>query len=252
MLVMLDRIERDWISWAGSARGRRRLQRWAASRPELAGWAVDDLRSPVGGPRTDAMQAVLVDLAQRGDDIAPLTLVVQLRPGVLRIVNTVRRRPERWHERRDETVADVVGALTETIMRHPLARRPSAIASNLLLDTRQRLDRAERRAGRLPTTALTHPVAEPAGSPPRGSQPSVGAPEQVIDRLDAVAALTTVLDDVARSSESRRLTAEVAFRAWFLEERSPDIGAAVGLQPDAVRARLSRLRTAVVHARAVS
>jgi hypothetical protein len=70
-------------------------------------------------------------------------------------------------------------------------------------------------------------------------------PEVRTADLDLLDRLTDAIETSTTDLLSRRLSAEVAYRAWFLDEPAPVIAATVGLRPDAVRARLSRLRTAV-------
>jgi len=174
------------------------------------------------------MQAVLVNLAQGGEQAAMLTLLHQLRPGLWCLA---RRGRAAIGDGRFPTPDDVAAVACETVMRHPLDRRPTSIAANLLLDTRQRLHRALI-AGDCTTLRECH------ASP-------VDEPEVRSDDLDLLDRLAKVLDGLTTDSRSRRLSAEVAYRAWILDESAPTIAATVGLRPDAVRARLCRIRAAV-------
>lgn len=181
------------------------------------------------------MQAALVGLAQRGDQAAMTTLIVQLRPGLLRLVRWVRTTYRR-DEPAGDTVHDLLGLFAETVMRHPLERRPRLIAANLLLDTKQKIWRAETRARRLSAEVALD------GDDRLVSHPDT---DHVAARLDIFGGMSAALGAMPGTAASRRLTAEVAFRAWILDEPSGDIAAEVGLRPAAVRARLSRLRAAV-------
>ncbi len=74
-----------WRRWWQSRSAQQRWRRWAVREPALLGWTVDDLAHPVGSQRTDAMQAALVAMAQQGNGDAATTLLVQLRPGLIRL-----------------------------------------------------------------------------------------------------------------------------------------------------------------------
>jgi DNA-directed RNA polymerase specialized sigma24 family protein len=232
---MLDQVRQWWAHWMATPRAERQLASWVADHPALEGWPLQQLETPRSSPRTDTMQAALVQLAQGGDQTAVLVLLTQLRPGLLCISRADRRRSEM----RDCATegGDVVAFACETILRHPLDRRPSSIAANLLLDTRQRLHRARG----------ANPVDRgvPIAGHRQADLATVDESEACIDGLDLVDRLASAIERSTTDRRSRQLSAEVAFRAWFLDEPAPTIAAAVGLRPDAVRARLSRLRAAV-------
>ena len=233
---MLDQIVDDWERWVRTAAADRHRTRWGRREPQLADSSIERLRSPRWSPGTDALQAALVGLAQEGDGAALATLVVQLRPGLIHLIHAVRRRRE---GAADGVVDEVVGEFTAVSLDHSLARRPRRIAANLLLDTRQRLWLAD--GGRRGADLATDPTS--AALTP-ADHPAVG-PESVVETLDLVAKVADALDGLPGTERSRRLTAEVAYRAWILDQATSTIGDEVGLRPDAVRARLSRLRTSV-------
>ena len=190
------------------------------------------------------MQAALVDLAQAGDHAAATTLLTQLCPGLWRIVG-------RGHRHRSTCDAvqpdDVAAVAYETIMRHPLDRRPASIAANVILDTRQRLWRAAAAAARRSCSPpLRAPAAwcpRPTRQPPRGSP--IDEPDVRVEELDILDRVAIAIERSTGDPRSQRLSAEIAYRAWILDEATPSIAEAVGLRPDAVRARLSRLRAVV-------
>jgi hypothetical protein len=235
---MFDDIVRDWQHWVRSPRGRRRLEAWAGGDPALDGWTRQDLSSPRSSPRTDAMQAALVAQAQDGDEDAVRTLVVQLRPGLVGVV-------WRAYNRRGagagsfgsmaEAQCEVLSAFGETLARHRLDRRPERIAANLLLDTRQRLWRAAGRDNRAQNLIDAGPPAALTSNP---VEPIDGA-------LDLVAAVASALDQLTGTVDSRRLTAQLAYRAWILDEPSVLIARELGLERKTVDTRLCRLRAAV-------
>lgn len=230
-----------WERWAATPRAKRQLTIWAENDEAFFGWTIDSLRSPRSGVTTDAMQAGLVRLAQGGDEAAAATLISQLRPGLSSIA--------RWaasFDRRftvvDEAASEVLSVFGEAVMRHRLDRRPTKIAANLLLDTRQRVWRAGGRQARIDSAAVTA-----ARSAATGHRTNL---EDVASQLELVASITTALNQLGGSSSSRRLTAELAFRAWFLEEPCAMIAQELGLGPSVVRTRLCRLRSDVRQARA--
>jgi len=192
------------------------------------------------------MQAALVDLAQSGDQEALTTLVVQLRPGLLRLLRWVRASAIRT-ESPSDTESEVLGTLTETVLDHSLQRRPRLIAANVLLDTRQKIWRAQGRAMRsrdAMARAAWSGVGGDGGPIGHGERPEL-RPDLAVGAIDLVGDVAAALGTLPVTASSRRLTAEVAYRAWILDEPSGAIAAQVGLRPDAVRARLSRLRSAV-------
>lgn len=267
---MYDDITRTWLRWVRSPRGGRTLRRWAHDDPALDGWAVEDLASPRCGDRTDAMQAALVRLAQDGDQAAASTLIVQLRPGLTRVAWRA------WHRRcagprpfasMADTRDEVLSAFGETLACHRLDRRPARIAANLVLDTHQRLWRAAGRDDRAAAAAMAVSVAAAgrravrsgagAGAGSSGwaatapddaawvPDGAAGALDDVAGTLDLTAAVATALHRLPGSEASRRLSAELAFRAWILDEPSALIARELGLGRKTVDTRLCRLRTLV-------
>ena len=241
---VFDNLVRSWDQWAGSGRGWRVVRCWECHEPALGGWTLSELRAPVQSDETDAMQAALVGLAQRGDTAAATTLTVQLRPGLSRLVRLALS-ADNGIRSRDEAEAEVLSVFGETLMGHPLARRPTKIAANLLYDTRQRLWRA----GGSGAQATAHQDDLEAAAIEAMGPAAPCSTEAVADELDLMAAVGTALERLAGTDASRRLTAELAYRAWVLDEASTTIGPALGLGSRAVSTRLCRLRSAVRQAR---
>ncbi len=229
---MLDDVINNWERWAGSARGARQLRTWARHHPALAGWSTTDLRSPSTSAATDAMQAVLVAEAQRGDPAAAATLLVQLRPGLVALTRWAASSDRRFATF-DDAAAEVTSAFGEVVMRHRLDRRPRRIAANLLLDTKQRIWRDGGRQARLDDVAV---------AAARAGDPGIDAVDRRIDELALVDTVARTLVALGGTPSSRRLSAEVAYRAWVMEESSSEIAVDTGLAAEAVRTRLCRLR----------
>jgi DNA-directed RNA polymerase specialized sigma24 family protein len=236
-----------WRRWYHSGRGASRMQRWSDQHRALAGWrqtatdraqAIPDQTSrcetvrfeaPLSSPETDAMQAALVSLTQAGDTDAAVALLVQLRPGLVRLVRQLTA-ARSWSTK--DAVEEVRAVFFEVLVCHPLHRRPSRIAANLLLDTRQRLHRGLRQ--------------------PQGSlQSAPGPPLQTYHDIHAhspVLAYETIRAAAGRlpgSPASQRLTADLGFRAWVLGQPRSDIARELELGPASVRSRLHRFRSAI-------
>ncbi len=246
---LLRRLTDDWERWVRSRRGKAERARWADQYPTVRAWTAPQLAAPPGGPDTDALQAALVALAQDGDEGAVRTLVVQFRPALARLSGRSRG-PDRG-------AGAVVATFVEVVLAHDLSRRPRRIAANLVLDTRQRLNRSRPR----PTAASgedrwvrsaggddhwTNRAADRRGRPHREELADRRArPEDVVGGREVVEALAATLARLPGSADSVALTREMAFRAWFLDEPTSRIADDLGLGREAVRTRLSRLRSAV-------
>ncbi|MGH1491041.1 MAG: hypothetical protein ACRBK7_16875 [Acidimicrobiales bacterium] len=220
----------DRRRWLASREGRRRWAQWSRTQPALLGWSTLDLLSPVGSARTDSMQAALVSVAQRGDGEAALLLLAQLRPGLTRICRWATA--SGWWPPPD-SVQEVRAAFFETLCRHSLDRRPNKIAANLVLDTRQRVQRSQ----------LAPPNLDSLDdqSTSRGFDPTG-------DLADNLAVLSTVRSAIAGmpgSVASRRLTADLAYRVWFLDEPRAAVAADLGIGDQTIAVRLHRLRSVI-------
>lgn len=222
-----------WQLWVCSAPGQRCWAHWAQRWPALADIDEDTLGHPTTGHRTDAMQACLVAIAQGYDngnfrDEATLTLLVQLRPGLLALTRSL------WNSRQfqpfDDLAFEVKAVFFETLMRHDLARRPTKIAANLLLDTRQRVVRTSPRRPSSPDASLK--AATSADSLPAIDTSSVSV------RV----ALRSEVAELSGVGHFGPSNAELVYRAWFLEHTNRDIANAFGITPSLVSTRLNRVR----------
>lgn len=221
----------EWERWLTSRSGRRCWASWAGPRPALAGWPIDELADPRWSPAVDRLQHELVGLTQLGHGRAATTLLVQLRPGLGRLV----RRQTLAGDTGGEAIDEVRSAFYETLCRHPLERRPRRIAANLVLDTRQRLDRS--RGGRRGQGPIPTDAADLASDRP-------GWRADPLRRVLIGLTVSEALDALPGSDRSRAITATAAYRAWFLDQPHERIAADLGLERAAVRKRLERLRTA--------
>ncbi len=239
---------RCWLQWANSRRGQHKLQSWndgwVAGGPDSRRWTNDDLVAPVGGSRTDWMQAQLVKQAQRGDGDAAVTLTMQLRPGLLRLVRkTTVFQPignqfgtsfGSGKTVRDDAKDSVLSAFQLVLFNHNLERRPTKIAANLLLDTRQLLWRDSNRSGRIESAI---PSFE------NGNHYLSSTLQDQTLYTDELASLGTAIRSLPGSSASRRLTTELAYRSWVLEESNASIARQLSISTEVVNTRLHRLRS---------
>jgi hypothetical protein len=93
---------------------------------EVPGWVWG-----LGLEDADRVLRALVGLAQSGDDLAVLTALACMRPGVCALAGAT-----------GVPIDDVVSELTAVVLEFPLARRRS-VAGQLLLDVRKRLVKRE-------------------------------------------------------------------------------------------------------------
>ena len=161
-----------------------------------------------------------------------VTLLVQLRPGLIRLVRWAAASGRlSWPDAVDEVRA----VFFEAVCRHQLSRRPTKIAANLVLDTRQRLTRSLR-----PSSSTISLARGELGC----AEPWTGQTDPLA-RLLATGALREGLDRLPGSARSRELSATIAFRAWVLDEPRGVIADGLGLAPQTVNMRLHRLKTAM-------
>ncbi|MEM7341011.1 MAG: hypothetical protein AAF467_20310 [Actinomycetota bacterium] len=230
--MRLQNVTDQWNHEMATMRGARTRRRWAEAEPTLAGWGIAALRDPRWSEATDLMQRALVHISQAGDDVALRTLMVQLRPGLSRIISREARRRLAVGGT-DDVDAEVLSVFAEVALRRDLERRPAKVAANLLADTHQRFWRdSQRRDNELSALArLRRPAAGPGND---------GGLDDVATRVDAVASLQEALSAVP--APQRQLTATLAVRAWMGDEARDALAADLGLSAGTVRSRLCRLR----------
>ncbi len=150
------RLEREWSRLA-SAHLRDRVRSWQGSEPALRPFSTPQqlLRFLQDeGADLDTKDAVLRALLRRArvDPAAARVVLQALLPGLKRLSTQLVRHPRE----RDERWEQLLWHAWRLIRRYPLARRPTRIAANLLLDVRLGI-RAEQeeaqRAARPPAEA---------------------------------------------------------------------------------------------------
>jgi hypothetical protein len=139
---LFQQLDVEWANIIGSSASRRRLREWAADGGELSRF--DDLGALVlhANRRDHAAESdrILVELARRCrvDDLACRTLLQAVMPGMRSLSRRYRGVAANSME---EPISLVVSLAFERIRTYPFDRRPRRIAANVLLDTRQRLER---------------------------------------------------------------------------------------------------------------
>ncbi len=229
-----------WQQWADGPHGRRHRRRWVERAPLSARWSAHDLAHPRSGPATNELQQVLVVDAQQSRVAAALTLLVQLRPGLVRLARSAAG--WNWYHGFD-AAEETQATFFEVLYNLDLERRGRAVAANLVLDTRQRLWR-QCPAGRRRTDG------PPAGPPLPGLGLDPGEPtgrdstgrDSTADPVVAVVDLQRHLAALPGSPASRQLSTDIAHRAWFRDQPSRLIAAELGLRRHTVDSRLYRIR----------
>jgi DNA-directed RNA polymerase specialized sigma24 family protein len=232
-----------WRQWADGPHGRRHRRRWAEWAPMSARWSAHDLAHPRSGPATNELQHVLVVDAQQSRVVAALTLLVQLRPGLVRLARSAAGWD--WYHGFD-AAEETQATFFEVLYNLDLERRGRAVAANLVLDTRQRLWRhcpAGRRRSHGPPAGPPLPGLGWGESP--GREParwdSTGR-DSTADPVVAVVDLQRHLAALPGSPASRQLSTDIAHRAWFQDQPSRLIAAELGLRRHTVDSRLYRIR----------
>jgi len=140
-LQLFDALDRDWAALVASPGARAGMARWRAdpalgSFPDLAS-LVSRLRNGAAPEQANQILAALIGRAAT-DDLAARVVLQALVPG---LVNVTKRLGKR---RLDEDLqAQVVTEAIERIRRYPLARRPRAIAANVVQDVLGRIFRSQ-------------------------------------------------------------------------------------------------------------
>ena len=185
------------------------LRAWTVAEPALVPFdgsperLLRYLRS-APGPERDAVLGTLLRQA-RTDQLAGLLILEALLPGLKSLVRQLLLDAGQ----REEVWAVVLACVWERIRRYPLARRPSRVAANLLLDTRHDTLRALRR----------HPD-EPRPLPSEAQVVEATAPEE--PREDVIAVLRRAVKAGAISAEEAQLIVYTRIDGRSLAELSKE------------------------------
>lgn len=200
---------------------RKTLDRWRDACTELAGAGITHPSQLRGWLRqrptqlADEVLRGLVKLAQRGDTVALLAVLVCLAPGI-------RSLARQTGVSADEAMSEV----TLGILEYPYARRRS-VAGGLLLDARNRITRGARRTPE-PTDLVDHAEQAGQGYPSATSEPTTA--ERIL-ALICEARRRNILDqDEAQLIVDTRLSGQ----------RVAPAAARLGISPEAAYQRRTR------------
>lgn len=194
MRTILDDLDREWQTTAGTRDAGAALRRWATT--EAAVGHLGDLRQLVTylhrrhpSALTDPIFAALL---RQDDDLAHRTVLQALVPGLGAMATSLHRYGDF-----DETAAIVVAACWQRIRTYPVERRPRSIARYLLLDAKQGARRLMRDRSVF-TDALSAPaeIAAPDGRP---------AAEELAELLGDARAMRLIDDEESRLIASTRI-----------------------------------------------
>jgi DNA-directed RNA polymerase specialized sigma24 family protein len=170
---VLIQLDRDWARLLRDGAAARRLDDVLALAGVSSLAALEQHVRTASPADADRVLVSLVARAVEGDAAAARVLLQLLLPGVRRLART-------WWALgdADERAAAAVAAVYDRIRRYPIARRPSRIAANILMDAATDLRRAAR---------ATPPVAD-SGHFPSGWDLAAPTPEHpALELVDALA-----------------------------------------------------------------
>ena len=180
MAQILQSLNQEWPTIAGSPAARRALMRWSAMHPVLL--PASDLDEvivlgyrPDVGPGVRRALAILAPT----DELAARTLLQELLGGLVNLA----RRIGRDHE----AVDDIVSLAWERIRTYP-AHRPGSVSGNVLLDVRKRYGRE-------------HDTARPCATGLADAQDEPSAEDRVLS--------SAFLEDLAALSEKNGVSRDV-------------------------------------------
>jgi hypothetical protein len=196
-------LDRDWQQLARTVLPAR-LRAWAQSEPALSPFCeprrlIAFLRSAASPASKDAVLRSLVRIA-RDEPLAARVVLEAIAPGLTRLAERII-----FDERdRDELWALILGHAWQQIRCYPLARRPSKIAANLILETRRvalaEFTRERRRRRELPPQALSADAAAPAASADVDTLLARAVAAGAITKDEAELILATRVDQVPLAS----------------------------------------------------
>lgn len=212
----LGRVEAE-LRRASRRGGRAAMARWATACPMFEGSGGSPVEVSAWVWRLDAGHAdvalrALVDLAQAGDELATLTVVACLRPGLCSLVKSLR-----------VGIDEVVSEASMVVLTFSPTRR-RRIAAGLLLDVRHRFWELQKKVAREVPVGETVAREAAYGSP--GELDPTGTPPErlalvvfgawragVLDRASAALILETRLygETVVAAAARRGISAKAAY-----------------------------------------
>lgn len=244
-------LTEEWTRLCGLGSNDAVVCRWVASEPALPRvGSLTELTKALDAaptPQMDSMLLALLNLAQRGEQLAGRVLVQQFMGRAIRLAYNQARVTGADP---NEVEAQVFAGLWQAVMEYPTARGPRSVAASLALDALRLTQRhwiarwGHRKEDRNGSNAsLPAPQELPL-------QPEV-AEESFLQRAAEAStpteAVLQLLTDAVAHGAITRAEAQLLARAYAplpgAATRSRDIGDELGLTPEAVRRRLSRLVT---------
>lgn len=229
---VFTRLESEWRRLLEDDLHRVCLHRWESDSVLGSLSSLNDCCGLHSGPEADR---ILLALARRApsDTVAARTLLQAVSPGLAAVA-----RRSSWGDRR-AFGEDLVSAAWRVIRTYPVRRRPSAIATNVVMDARRESSRLRRGSGweNLQATESFDELESVAGEDPAAV---------VVDRMHH----QNLFDEMARAVT--RPTAELVWRPRVVGETMGEVGAALGLDYATVRSRRSRAERRLAHLLAVS
>ena len=161
---IFQELDTEWDRLCRSKAACRRLSEWSARSPEVRAFPDLGVLVEFANRRGQARESdqVLAVLAHRAvdDDLAARTLLQAVMPGM----RSLARRYRSVVASAGESPEGLVVSLTyERIRTYPFQSRPQRIAANVLLDTRQRLQRTVGRVGPITVSLEDLPFEPPSG-----------------------------------------------------------------------------------------
>lgn len=181
----------------------------------------------------DSALLFLLECSQSGDYIAARAVVQAMLPKLVRITDSVRR-----GRGFDQVLAEAVAAMRELIFTYPIDRRPHCVAGNLALDTLKAVRV-------LLGTDLPHDVVERyagAAAPGAALTSAKFTHPGIIERVPVSDELASVLRCARDAQLITSADAALLWRVACSGQTSAAIADSLGLTPEALRKRCSRLK----------
>lgn len=226
---MFKEITQQMQLQTSNFQGRRVHRTWTQKEPILMTWSVAELSQPAFDKSgTDEMQAALVRLAQAGCETAALCLTCQLLPGLKRLAKTTA-------VGFSDPAAEVISAFYEVLGSRDLNRRPTKVAANLILDTKQKLYR-----GLLKDLKQTSIAQDLAVQFSQELSSAVKTNHDPIERYSSVELIADALESYP--AKSKHQVGEIAFMHWVEGYSTLEIAEKLGISQTAVTTKIWRLR----------
>lgn len=213
-------------------RGRRVYRDWIKTEPTLMDWTMNQLSQPafeiVDKSKVDQMQAALVRLAQKGCETASLCLTCQLLPGLKKLAKTTA-------VGFSDPGAEVISAFYEVLGTRDLTRRPTKVAANLILDTKQKLYRGLLKDLKQQDISRNLAVSYNAELTRLATDN-----QDLIGRYSSIEVIAEAL--ASYPPKSRRQIGEIAFMHWIEGYSTLEIADRLNISQTAVTTKIWRLR----------